>query len=307
MFGRQFIALGFCLLLSSLFASSQQMPSPAVPASPPSATIRLGAGDLIDLSVYGIPELTTKSRIGSDGNVYLPLIEYVHLADLTTEEAQALIERRLDDGGFVKHPHVSIFVDQYASQGASVLGQIARPGIYPILGQQRLFDLISAAGGLTDKAGRGITITRRADPDHPITVPLARNITDHPESNIPILPGDTVVVRKADIIYVVGDVTHPSGFLMDTGHMTALQAIAMAGGPTKTAKLNSARIIRKTDQGMTETTVELKKMLNAKTQDVQLEADDILFVPSSTGKMLAQRSVDVATSAASTAAILAVP
>ncbi len=269
--------------------------------------MRLGAGDLIDLGVYGVPELTTKTRIGSDGNVYLPLIDYVHLADLTTEQAQAIIERKLSDGGFVKNPHVSIFVDQYASQGASVLGQVSHPGVYPILGQQRLFDLISAAGGLTDKAGRGITITRRDDPDHSVTVPLARNITDHPESNVPILPGDTVVVRKADIIYVVGDVTRPSGFLMDTGHMTVLQAIAMAGGPTKTAKLNSARIIRKTDAGMTETTVELKKMLSAKAQDVALEADDILFVPSSTGKMLAQRSVDVATSAASAAAVFAVP
>ena len=138
--------------------------------------------------------------MSSKGEIYLPLIDYVHIADLTAEEAEGVIQRRLADGGFVKNPHVTLFVDQYASEGASVLGEVGKPGIYPVPGQQRLFDLISAAGGFTEKAGRSIQVTHRDQPDQPITVPLSRNVTDNPESNIPILPGDTIIVRKADLV-----------------------------------------------------------------------------------------------------------
>ena len=128
-----------------------------------------------------------------------------------------------------------------------------------MLGEQRLLDVISAAGGFTDKAGQSITVTHRNQPDKPVTVPLARNATDNPESNIAVSPGDTILVHKADVVYVVGEVGRPSGFLMDSGHLTVLQAIALAGGTTRTAKLSGARILRKGPKGMTETPVELKK------------------------------------------------
>jgi polysaccharide biosynthesis/export protein len=111
--------------------------------------------------VYNVPELSTKTRVSGAGDVYLPVVDYVHIAGLTISEAEAAIEKRLDQGGFVKNPHVHLFVDEYTSAGASVLGEVARPGVYPVLGDQHLFDLISAAGGFTDKAGKSITVTHR--------------------------------------------------------------------------------------------------------------------------------------------------
>jgi polysaccharide export outer membrane protein len=119
----------------------------------PSA-VQLGAGDLVEVTVYSVPELATKARVSNDGDLYLPLIDYVHVAGLSLQEAQKLIEKRLDDGGFVRNPHVTIFVNEYASQGVTLLGEVGKPGIYPVLGDRRLFDLFSAAGGLTDKASR---------------------------------------------------------------------------------------------------------------------------------------------------------
>jgi polysaccharide export outer membrane protein len=270
------------------------------------SSLRLGVGDLLEMSVYNVPELSTKTRVSSSGEVYLPLIDYVHVAGLTSEEAQALIEKRFSDGGFLKDPHVALFVDEYASQGASVLGEVAKPGVYPVLGQQRLLDLISAAGGFTDKAGRSVTVTHRNQPDKPVTVPIARNLTDTPDSNIDVFPGDTVIVRKADIVYVVGDVGRPSGFLMDSGNMTVLQAIALAGGTTRTAKLSGATIVRKGPAGMTQTPVHLKEMLAAKAPDVQLQADDILFVPTSTSKLIAGRTLEAALQAATAVGIVAI-
>ena len=273
----------------------------------PMSALRLEAGDLIEIGVYNVPELTTKARVSSKGEIYLPLIDYVHVADLTAEEAGGVIQKRLADGGFVKNPHVTLFVDQYASQGASVLGEVAKPGVYPVPGQQRLFDVISAAGGFTEKAGRSIQVTHRDLPDQPITVPLSRNVTDNPESNVPILPGDTIIVRKADLVYVVGDVGRPSGFLMDSGHLTVLQAIAMAGGTTRTANLGGTRIIHRGAGGPTETAVELKKILRAKAPDITMQAEDILFVPTSAAKVFAGRAVDVAVQAAAAASIVALP
>jgi polysaccharide export outer membrane protein len=271
------------------------------------SSLRLAAGDLVEVGVYNVPELTTKARVSDKGEIYLPLIDYVHLAGLTAEEAEGVVQKRLSEGGFVKSPHVTLFVDQYASQGASILGEVSKPGVYPVTGQQRLFDLISAAGGFTEKAGRSITVTHRDQPDKPITVPLSRNVTDNPESNISVLPGDTIIVRKADLVYVVGDVGRPSGFLMDSGHLTVLQAIALAGGTTRTANLGGARIIRKGPDGITETSVELKKILRAKAPDVTMQADDILFVPTSATKAFAGRTFEAAMQAATAASIVALP
>jgi polysaccharide export outer membrane protein len=271
------------------------------------SSLKVEPGDLVEVGVYNVPELASKARVSSKGEVYLPLIDYVHIAGLTAEEAEGLIQKRLSDGGFVKNPHVTLFVDQYASQGASILGEVARPGVYPVPGQQRLFDLISAAGGFTEKAGRSVAITHRDQPDNPTTVPLSRNVSDNPESNIAILPGDTIIVRKADLVYVVGDVARPSGFLMDSGHLTVLQAIALAGGTTRTAKLGGTRIIHRAPGGLSETSVELKKILRAKAPDVTMQADDILFVPSSATKIFAGRAMEAAMQAATAASIVAIP
>jgi polysaccharide biosynthesis/export protein len=287
--------------------AAHAVPPGESPVTHPGSARRLEAGDLVEVGVYNVPELTTKARVGSKGEIYLPLIDYVHVAGLTAEEAEGIIQKRLSEGGFVKNPHVTLFVDQYASQGASVLGEVARPGVYPVPGQQRLFDLISAAGGFTEKAGRSITVTHRDQPDKPITVPLSRNVTDHPESNVPVLPGDTIIVRKADLIYVVGEVGRPSGFLMDSGHLTVLQAIALAGGPTRTANLGSARIIHRGPEGISETPVELKKILRAKAPDVTMQADDILFVPTSATRAFAGRAMEAAMQAATAASIVAIP
>jgi len=212
----------------------------------------------------------------------------------------------LSDGGFVKNPHVTLNVDQSVSQGASLLGEVARPGVYPIIGEPRLLDVISAAGGFTASAGQSITVTHRNQSDKPVTVPLNRKLTDNPASNIAVSPGDTILVHKADLVYVVGEVGRPSGFLMNSDNLTVLKAIALAGGTTRLAKMNGVRILRKGPNGMTETPIELKKMLQAKVPDIPLKPDDILFVPSSMSKVVMTRSVDLALQAASAASIVAI-
>ena len=270
-----------------------------------STSVKLGTGDLIEVNVYNVPELSTKARVSNGGDIYLPLVDYVHVDGLTQEEAQALIEKRLTDGGFVRNPHVTIFVDDAASQGVTLLGEVGKPGIYPDVADHKLYEIISEAGGFTASASRKIAIIRQNRPE-PIRIDLPRNLADDLSGNVEIMPGDTITVPRAPIIYVVGDVGRPSGLLVDNGTLTVLQAIALAGGTNHTAKMSAVRIIRKTPSGMTETKVALKKMLEAKTPDVTLQADDILFVPISGGRVLAGRTFEAAMSAATAVTIYSV-
>jgi len=279
----------------------------ATPIAGGDSNVHLGVGDLVELSVYDVPELSTRTRVSSTGDLYLPLVDYVHVGGLTIEDAERVIERRLDQGGFVRNPHVQLFVADYASDGVSVLGEVAKPGVYPVLGEQTLFNVISAAGGLSDRAGKSMTVTHRAQPDKPVSVPVSHNLEDHPESNVPVYAGDTIMVRRADVIYVVGEVSRPSGFLMDNnGRLSVLQAVALAGGTTTNAKMSGARIIRKGTLGVTEIPVPLKKLLEAKASDVQLEADDILFVPTSAKKIVSGRTAEAALQMATAASIIAI-
>jgi polysaccharide biosynthesis/export protein len=263
-----------------------------------SSSTRLGVSDLVEISVYNVPELNTKARVSDSGDISLPLIDSIHVADLTPEEAQALIEKRLADGGFVNNPHVALFIDEYASRVVTVLGEVAKPGPYPVMGERRLYDLISSAGGLTEKAGRIVTIAHRNKPNDPATVRLAEGLAQTAESNVPVRPGDTIVVQRAGIVYVVGDVGRPSGFLMNSDNLTVLKVVALAGGTNRTAKLNGAKLIRKTPQGIHETAIPLKKILQAKVPDVTMQAEDILFVPSSAGKMALYRGSEAIVQAA---------
>ncbi len=289
----------------------QQAPAMDTPAQDSShvvasPTAKLAAGDLIELNVFGVPDLNTKARIGNGGDVYLPLIDYVHVADLTVDEAQELIQKRLTDGGFVRNPHVSIFVDESASQSINVLGEVNRPGPYPAIGERHLFDLISSAGGLTDKAGRNVTIIHRQNPDQKVELHLAANLAEDTQDNVEITPGDTIIVSRAGIVYVVGDVARPSGFMIEDNTLTVLKALALAGGGNRTASLNNTKILRQTPNGVQQIPIRLKKVLQAKADDIPMLKGDILFVPGSATKTVAYRSVEAAMSMTTALAVVAV-
>jgi polysaccharide export outer membrane protein len=262
------------------------------PSRPPSVPA-IGGGDLLKVAVLGAPDADQDVRVNADGNISLNLVGSVHVAGLTAEQAQIEIAKRMVAGGFFTEPQVSVFIKEYATQGVSVMGEVSKPGVYPVLGTRSLFDVLSLAGGLTSKAGQIITITHRDHPQTPNNVLVTNNTAQSIQSNVEVFPGDTVVVSKAGIVYVVGDVHRPSGVVMENGNqMTVLQAIAMAEGTNPTAALNSAKIIRKTPDGPKELPLELKKILAAKSPDITLQAEDIIFVPGSAAKGAAKRGME---------------
>ena len=302
-------------LLAQTPLTGEALPAPAQETAAPqssrllaNSSVKLGIGDLIEISVFGVPDLSSKARISGSRDVYLPLIDYVHVAELTVDEAQELIQKRLEDGGFVRGPHVTIFVNESASQAITMVGEVMRPGAYPGIGERRLFDLISASGGLTEKAGRIITIEHHGDPGKKVELQLSsNNLAEDTQDNVDIYPGDLIIVSRSGIVYVVGDVLRPSGFLVseDTA-LTVLKALALAGGGTKTSALNRTRILRQTPNGLQEIPIRLKKILYAKAPDVALMKGDILFVPGSGAKAAAYRTVDAAVSLSTTLAVIGV-
>jgi polysaccharide export outer membrane protein len=306
------VRIGFVLLslMLGFVALAQEPASPDTSAGPSVAPVSstplivgsipgaimapLSAGDLIDYSVYGVPEMTQRARIDGAGNAYLPLLGSVPLAGLTAEQAQKKLEDLLVAGGFLRNPHVTISVAEYAN-GISLLGEVARPGVYPVAGARRLYDVLAAAGGLTQNAGTKVTVTPKDSTKATEIVNISKDPSKSNEGNILVNPGDTVIVPKAEIVYVVGEVVSPSGFMLDgTQPFTVLQAIAMAHGTNRDAKLDKTRIIRKTDQGRTEIPVALSKIMSAKEKDISLQPDDIVFVPSNAAKSAARRTVDTA-------------
>ena len=161
-------------------------PSPKAPGS----VLVIGAGDLLKVSVFGAPESDQEVRVDQDGNISLNFIGAVHVAGLSTNAAQDLIAKKLSDGGFFTHPQVSVFAKEYATQGVSVLGEVQRPGVYPLLGSRRLFDVLSLAGGTSQKAGRMVSVTRRDHPESPRSVYMSNDPIESAKSNIEIFAGE---------------------------------------------------------------------------------------------------------------------
>src|SRR5258706_8908341 len=300
---RGIAAIALCAVLHFGVAAAQSTTKqPEAGTAPGVSEMLIGGGDLLEVTVYGT-DFDKQVRVSDAGEISLPLLGTVKLAGLSIREGERVVARELAQRGYFTDPQVSIFDREYASQAISVLGEVQKPGLYPLPGPRTLLDAISAAGGTTAKAGSKVTITRRSRPEHPEIVPLSYSAEACPTSNPQVFPGDTVVVSKAGIVYVVGDVKQPAGIVMENSRMTVLQAIAMAQGTNPTAKLNSSKVIRKTPDGPKEIPIRLKNILGAKATDLVLQPDDILFIPSSAAKSAARRSIEAVVQTATGIAI----
>lgn len=265
----------------------------------------ISAGDTLDITVYDAQDLSDKSVVNARGDIYMPLVDHVHVGGLNVEDAQTVIEHALQMGGFVKSPHVRVAVAEYA-HGVTVMGEVVKPGIYPISSSQKLFDVLTEAGGPAATAGQRVTVTHFPAGTQE-TVELSYDPADLVKNDVWVHQGDTVVVAKAGVVYIVGEVLQPSGFVMqDRTDYTVLKVVAMAHGTTKIAKLSQVKIVRKTPAGLTEIPVSLDRILASKSPDVALLPDDIVFVPKSKGKNAAYTSADVAVSMISGLGIIAV-
>lgn len=269
------------------------------------ARLFIGPGDLLNITIFNVPELQQTVRVSDTGDVVLSLIGNMHLAGMTVAAAASAIEDEYRNRKMLVDPHVTILVTEYATEGISVLGEVTKPGVYPLLGPHSLLDIISAAGGLTPSAGSTVSIRRRSGAEQVVQL----NVNDPQKAlaqDVELQPADMVIVARAAIVYVVGDVGRPGGFMMqNNGKLTVLQAIALASGVNKTAALSHAKIIHKTPSGYAEADIHLARLLQGRSPDMALAPEDIVFVPNSKLKSAVAGGFTSVVQAATTAVVYA--
>jgi polysaccharide export outer membrane protein len=269
-------------------------PTMATPSRPGAPTLRLAAGDLIEITTFDTPELSGKFRVDSRGEISLPLGGAVPVQGLSAEQAAVAVERLLRDRDILKNPHVTTLVLEYATQGVNVMGEVKQPGIYPLEGKHGVLDFISMAGGLTPYASKSVSITHDTPPWDTMTVNLASPQGNALENDVEVQPGDRIVVLRAGVVYVIGDVGKPGGYVIEgKDSVTVLQALALAQGMNRTAKANGM-LFRNTASGRTETQLALNKILVNQAPDLKLQDGDIVFVPLSGAKDWTSKGVSAA-------------
>jgi polysaccharide export outer membrane protein len=271
----------------------------------------LGAQDQLSLWSLNAEEFAGKTvQIDTTGQINLPLVGRVQAAGLTTQQLESEVSKRL--ATYIKTPQISITVTEYQSQPVSVIGAVNNPGVHKLRGQSTLLQVLSTAGGLRQDAGNSLKITRRIEYG-PIPIETAAEDSTKkfstaeisikslmearkPEENIPVLPFDVISVPRAEMVYVVGEVEKPGGFvLIERERISVLEALSLAGGLNHFAAAGNARLLRPTGDNTgerEEISVNLKEILQGKATDLPMRFDDILFVPGSGSKRAATRAAD---------------
>jgi len=295
-------------LSSALLYFSLILPSAALAAT--TETLLIGPGDLLHIQVVDTPELEQHPRVTDAGEVPLAGVGSVKVSGLTPSAAATVIQDRLVAAHYMNHPQVLVSIDQFATQSISILGEVKAPGAYPIATPRSILDVLALAGGLGAAADRNILVERHGDAAHPIHYNFSNDAGRAIADQVLVDPGDTVVVPKAGIVYVLGDVNHPGGYAMvnNESKLTMLEALALAGGLTKTAKQGHARLIRKAADGtFTDRELSVGDLQTGRLPDIAMLPGDVLYVPFSYGRNLAVMGAANIAGAATSAAIYAIP
>jgi len=345
----------------------------------------IGSGDLLNLSVFDVPELNRDLRVSQSGTVSIPLVPVrLELAGLTESQAEQKIAEVLESNGLVSHPEVSVVVREHKSKPITIVGAVTHPIVYEADRSVTLLEAIAEAGGVANDAGSTVIVSRahaaatfveipnptgpsanqppgsggppsdtnsQSAPDlavpqdtHPApssSFPSAEEMAKNPapapssdaasasgqtltspniisinldelveagdmRNNISLQAGDVVTVPHAGIVYVLGSVNRPGGFVIssDRTQLTVMKILALAGGMTRTAKSNHAYIIRQDAQGkQTHSELDLKKVLNRQAEDVPMHASDILYVPEDMAKSIALQAIALTVALGSSVAI----
>jgi len=281
----------------------------------------IGAEDVLSLEVLNVPELAQTVRVENDGTIPIRLLGHVKAAGLTTAQLRAELESKWGET-YLEDPKVTVFIHEYHAQPISIIGAVAKPGLYQLTGPRTLIEVISMAGGLATKPnppGRFLYVTRKGGfedlqsaegmeqtaPDQ-VEIDVKQLVQSRDSAlNIKMKGFDIVSVSKAGIVYVIGAVARPGGFVMeDRERVTILQALSMAGGMSQIAKKSGARVVRQGENGSREEIkVDLGKVVKGTAEDIEMAANDILIVPDSRGRYWGQRGVDIAVTPATAAVI----
>lgn len=249
---------------------------------PVGPSIYINPGDLVTVHIYGAADYQPTVRVTLDGIVQLPLIGPVSLKGLTLDKAESLIAEKLKAAGMYRDPQVTLQIIESTNGVITVSGEAH--SVIPASSEHRLLEVLAAAGGLPASASHTITIDRPGV-DAPIVVDLGTDPMRSKQINIPLYPGDTVVLSRVGVVYMLGEFKVAGVIpIQQNSPLTLLQATAVAGGPLFDGKYQDLRIIRTANERRSLVRVDVKRVMLGKDPDPLLQADDIVYLPTSAVK-----------------------
>ncbi len=263
----------------------RQLTTDAAILYPPNREMHIMAGDLLRVSIYGVtPSYTDAERVSLDGSIRLNLAGVVPVQGLSLKEAEQAISTRFEQEQTFHNAQVSIEVTEAPAHSVTVIGVVR--GSVPVVGNTRLYDVLAKVGGLPPTASTTLSITRPGNVD-PIVIDVGNDPAHSAVGDIPIFDGDTITVGSVGLYYVVGAVGKP-GVEPLNGSIptTVVQAVTAAGGTNYAAKLNDTKIVRTVGDKQTVINVQLAKVMRGESEDIPLESNDIVLVPTSAIKNL---------------------
>jgi polysaccharide biosynthesis/export protein len=246
---------------------------------PTGRDVRLSQGDLLVVHLYGAMDYAPPVRVSLDGKIHLPLVDDLMVEGLTIHQTESLITQKLVAGGMYRDPQITVQLTESPNQFVTVTGEVH--GVVPVIGERRLFDVLSTAGGLPATASHMITINRQGATE-PIVIDLGTDPAQSAHANVPVFAGDTVIVARLGVVYLLGAFKTQGPFpLKQNSPLTLMELAAEGGGTGFEGKYDDLQIIRTVGLERQVVHVDIKKVFHGTAPDPPLQADDIVFLPTS--------------------------
>lgn len=253
------------------------------------ASLKLAPGFLLNIMVYDEPDLSARVRVDKDGNISLPFIKTINVGGDTVAQAKQRIEDKFRGDGILKNPQITIDVEQFATTSVTVMGEVQNPGKVELLAPHSLLDVIGMTGGETTMAGNEVELKRSVEGTmQSSTYHYSRGSDGSTIRDVMVNPGDTVIVKRAGVVYVLGGVNQPGGYTMqENGELNVAQAISLAKGLALQAKVGALRVVQHDANGNpVEIPISYNKIMDGKEKPLQLASGDIVYVPISKTKAI---------------------
>ena len=266
-------------------------------------SVVIGPGDKVRVQVYDTPEMDQNVLVDDVGNAPLLFVGPVALGGKTPDEAAQIVKNVMVQKNIMQHPQVRVTIETTGAQDVAVGGEVNHPGAIALTTARPVLDVIAMAGGLTAMADRNIVVEHRGAGGVAQKYFVPNDVPVHGTEEMKVWPGDRIIVPKAGVVYVLGDVGRPGGYVLmsNDSAMTLLQALAMAESPNKTAVLGRIRLLRRSGQSYALVPVNVNNIKAGKAPDVLLQGNDVVMVPFSYIKNFGVNSTAVLNSLGSAA------
>ncbi len=252
-------------------------------------------GDIVNVQIFDSPEYSVSMPVSASGEIAIPYTGLFHIEGMTSVEAARAIAKLFEDRELLRDPRVIVTTRQFG-YSVTVLGEIHSPGIYPLAGRQRLIDVLTEAGGLTDRAGHVIEIFPAGSMKNPNTLLWDPTLRENDNAEVQLKAGETVLVSRCGVAYIGGNVGRPGAYpLCDSNHTTLTELLALAQGIKPTSYGQRTLLFRTSETGTRLVqNIKAEDVLRGKKTDVILQPDDILFVPPSILKAVGKTALTAA-------------